>query len=133
MSARPWFVVVAACLAALLAPLASAQAPRELRMGTPFVNGSNLHQAMQKFAETVNAETGGRYRVLVYTDSQIGDISQLISGMQLGTIDMAYLGIGNGAGLKGGAPLNIAYTPYLFKRKEKANEILNGPIFTEMF
>jgi TRAP-type C4-dicarboxylate transport system substrate-binding protein len=53
--------------------------------------------------------------------------------MQLGTIDMAYLGIGNGAGLKGGAPLNIAYTPYLFKSKEEARKILNGPIFTEMF
>ena len=46
-------------------------------MGTPFVNGSNLHQAMLKFAEVVNAETNGRYKVLVYTDSQIGDIQQL--------------------------------------------------------
>jgi len=122
----------ALCAAAWM-PLAGAQAPKELRMGTPFVNGSNLHQAMQKFAEVVNKETGGRYRVLVYTDSQIGDIQQLISGMQLGTVDMAYLGIGNGASLKGGAPLNIAYTPYLFKSKETAREILNGPIFAEMF
>ena len=106
---------------------------RDLRFGTPFVNGSNLHRGMEKFAEIVNAESGGRYKILVYTDSQIGDITQLLSGMQLGTIDMAYLGIGNGAGLKGGAPLNIGYTPYLFKNKEWAEKILNGPIFDEMF
>ena len=36
-------------------------------------------------------------------------------------------------GLKGGAPLNIGYTPYLFKSKEWAEKILNGPIFDEMF
>ncbi len=106
---------------------------KELRMGTPFVNGSNLHQGMQKFAEVVNAGAGGRYKVLVYSDSQIGDIQQLLSGMQLGTVDMAYLGIANGASLKGGAPLNIAYVPYLFSSKANAERILNGPIFTPMF
>jgi len=88
---------------------------------------------MEKFAEIVNAQSGGRYKILVYTDSQIGDISQLLTGMQLGTIDMAYLGIGNGASLKGGAPLNIGYVPYLFKNKEWAEKIMNGPIFDEMF
>lgn len=106
---------------------------RELRFGTPFVNGSNLHQAMLKFAEIVNAQSGGRYKVLVYSDSQIGDIQALLSGMQLGTVDMAYLGIGNGAALKGGAALNVAYTPYLFKSKEWAEKILNGPLFEPMF
>ena len=106
---------------------------RELRMGTPFVNGSNLHQAMQKFAEVVSAQSNGKFKVNVYSDSQIGDIQALLSGMQLGTIDMAYLGIGNGAALKGGGPLNVAYTPYLFKSKEWAEKILNGPIFAPMF
>ena len=106
---------------------------RELRMGTPFVNGSNLHQAMQKFAEVVSAQSNGKFKVNVYSDSQIGDIQALLSGMQLGTIDMAYLGIGNGAALKGGGPLNVAYTPYLFKSKEWAEKILNGPLFAPMF
>ena len=120
-------------LLALAALMSTGLLARDLRFGTPFVNGSNLHRGMEKFAEIVNGESGGRYKILVYTDSQIGDITQLLSGMQLGTIDMAYLGIGNGAGLKGGAPLNIGYTPYLFKNKEWAEKILNGPIFDEMF
>lgn len=119
--------------AVALTPATHAQQTKELRMGTPFVNGSNLHQGMLKFAEIVNAESKGKYKVLVYSDSQIGDIQALLSGMQLGTVDMAYLGIGNGAALKGGGPLNIAYTPYLFKSKEWAEKILNGPIFAPMF
>jgi tripartite ATP-independent transporter DctP family solute receptor len=112
---------------------ADAQQSKELRFGTPFVNGSNLHRGMLRFAEVVNAESKGKYKVLVYSDSQIGDIQALLSGMQLGTVDMAYLGIGNGASLKGGGPLNVAYTPYLFKSKEWAEKILNGPIFEPMF
>ena len=123
----------ATCALVAGALVAGGAAAKDLRFGTPFVNGSNLHRGMEKFAEIVNAESGGRYKILVYTDSQIGDITQLLSGMQLGTIDMAYLGIGNGASLKGGAPLNIGYTPYLFKNKEWAEKIMNGPIFDEMF
>ena len=123
---------LAALLMLGLAAGVAAQA-RELRFGTPFVNGSNLHKGMEKFAEVVNTETKGRIKILVYTDSQIGDIQQLMTGMQLGTIDMAYLGIGNGASMKGGAPLNVAYVPYLFKSKKSAEEIYNGPIFQDMF
>ena len=130
---RPAVSTVSALAFSMLMLAGGDAEARDLRFGTPFVNGSNLHRGMEKFAEIVNPEAAGRYKILVYTDSRIGDITQLLSGMQLGTIDMAYLGIGNGAGLKGGAPLNIGYTPYLFKSKEWADKILNGPIFDEMF
>lgn len=110
-----------------------AGAVTELRMGTPFVNGSNLHQAMQRFAAEIEKASGGSYRVLVYTDSQLGDIQQLMSGMQLGTVDMAYLGVGNGAALRGGAPLNVANTPYLFNSKDAAHRMLNSEIFAPFY
>lgn len=133
MTKRWFFALCAVIWTGFAAAKADAQLPRELRLGTPFVNGSNLHQAMLKFAEVVNLESKGKYKINVYSDSQIGDIQALLSGMQLGTIDMAYLGIGNGASLKGGGSLNIAYTPYLFKSKDWAEKILNGPIFAPMF
>ena len=126
-------VAALASAAAVTSPWVAKAQVRELRMGTPFVNGSNLHQAMLKFAEVVGTASNGRIKINVYSDSQIGDIQALLSGMQLGTVDMAYLGIGNGASLKGGGPLNIAYTPYLFKSKEAADAVLNGPLFAPMF
>ena len=124
--------IITAIVVALSAAFAQG-ADLTLRFGTPFVSGSNLHKGMLKFAEIVDKESQGKIKIQVYTDSQIGDILQLISGMQLGTVDMAYLGVANAGQLKGGAPLNISYTPYLYKNKDKATEIMNGPIFQEMY
>jgi TRAP-type transport system periplasmic protein len=125
------FEVLALLLAASV-PAAQA-ADLTLRFGTPFVTNSNLHKAMEKFAEVVAHDSGGKIKVQVYADSQIGDIQQLIAGMQLGTVDMAYLGVGNSGQLKDCGALNIAYLPYLFKNKEKATQVLNGPIFQELY
>ena len=125
------FAVLAALLAAIM-PAAQA-ADLTLRFGTPFVTNSNLHKAMEKFADVVAQDSGGRIKVQVYADSQIGDIQQLIAGMQLGTVDMAYLGVGNSGQLKDCGALNVAYLPYLFRNKEKATQVLNGPIFQELY
>lgn len=104
-----------------------------LRFGTPFVANSNLHKGMEKFAEMIAAESKGTMKAQLYTDSQIGDIQQLISGMQLGTVDMAYLGVGNASQIKGCEALNISYLPYLFKSKKAAEEGLNSPILTDLY
>jgi TRAP-type C4-dicarboxylate transport system substrate-binding protein len=127
------------CISAVLALLLTATAcvnqaaDLTLRFGTPFVTNSNLHKAMGKFAEVVAKESGGTIKVQVYADSQIGDIQQLIAGMQLGTVDMAYLGVGNSGQLKGCGSLNVSYLPYLFKSKRAAEDALNGPIFQELY
>ena len=118
----------------LMATISTASAAElSLRLGGPWASGSNLQKGMEKFAEVVGAETQGRIQVKVYADSQLGDIQQLLTGVQLGTVDMAYLAIGNAGQLKGGAPLNVAYVPHLFKSKRQATEALNGPIFSEMY
>jgi TRAP-type transport system periplasmic protein len=129
---KPFQSAVAAILFAAFACVGNA-ADLTLRFGTPFVTNSNLHKAMEEFAKVVDKESGGKIRVQVYADSQIGDIQQLIAGMQLGTVDMAYLGVGNSGQLKGCGPLNVAYLPYLFKNKEKATQVLNGPIMQEFY
>ncbi len=123
----------AAALALGLAAALSHAADLTLRFGSPFVSGTNLHKGMLKFAEIVDRESGGKIKVQVYTDSQIGDIQQLLAGMQLGTVDMAYLGVGNSGQFKDCGALNVSYLPYLFKSKEAATEVLNGPIFQEFY
>ena len=125
------FVLLAMMLAAIASNNEAANIT--VRFGTPFVTNSNLHKAMEKFAEVVSAESSGSIKVQVYADSQIGDIQQLIAGMQLGTVDMAYLGVGNAGQLKGCGPLNVSYLPYLFKSKRAAEVALNGPIFHDLY
>src|SRR3954447_7890525 len=134
-SRRTMKLRLCAALASMLGAIAftTHAADLTLRFGTPFVTNSNLHKAMEKFAEVVGTESGGKIRVQVYADSQIGDIQQLIAGMQLGTVDMAYLGVGNAGQLKGCGALNVSYLPYLFKSKRAAEDGLNGPIFQELY
>ena len=127
------FLSCVAAVAFIATASFSQAADLNLRFGTPFVTNSNLHKGMEEFAKVVEKESGGKIRVQVYADSQIGDIQQLIAGMQLGTIDMAYLGVGNSGQLKDCGALNIAYLPYLFKNKEQATQILNGPILHEFY
>jgi tripartite ATP-independent transporter DctP family solute receptor len=127
-------ILAALAIAGALLVVPSAQAAAvNVRFGTPFVTGSNLHRAMERFAEVVAQESKGTIKVQVYADSQIGDIQQLIAGMQLGTVDMAYLGVGNAGQLKGCGALNISYLPYLFKSKRAAEEVLNGPLLAALY
>lgn len=111
-----------------LAPFARSQT-REMRLGTVFASNSNLHRGALKFSEALFQESKGRYKINVYADSQIGDIAGLITGMQVGTIDMALLGMGNATTLKGAGPLSVAYVPYLFKSKKGVADVVNGPLF----
>ena len=86
-----------AAIALCCALTAVQAADLNLRLGGPWTTGSNLHKGMEKFAEIVGTESGGRIGVKVFPDSQLGDIQQLLTGVQLGTVDLAYLAIGNAA------------------------------------
>jgi len=119
-------------LAAAVSP-AAAQHVRELRLGSPWPSTSTIHAALPVFAAAVDRESKGTIKVRIYPDSQLGDIQSLINGVQLGTVDMTYLAIGNAGVLKGGAPLNVAYVPYLFKSKAGAEKVVNSPVFQELY
>ncbi|MDF2621652.1 MAG: hypothetical protein K0S00_4311 [Xanthobacteraceae bacterium] len=126
-------LVFGALLATGIAAPASAQQVRELRLGSPWPSTSTVHAALPVFAAAVERESKGTIKVRVYPDSQLGDIQSLINGVQLGTVDMTYLAIGNAGVLKGGAPLNVAYVPYLFKSKAGAEKVVNSPVFQELY
>ncbi|WP_159718989.1 TRAP transporter substrate-binding protein [Geminicoccus flavidas] len=112
---------------------ALAQEVKEIRLGSPWPTSSTIHEALPVFAEEVEKLSEGRIKVRVYPDSQLGDIQALINGVQLGTVDMTYLAIGNAGVLRGGAPLNVAYTPYLFNTKEDAERIANSEVFQPLY
>ena len=122
-------------IAALAAALCvcNAYAERQFRMGSPWPSSSTPHAGVIRFAQEVEKQSNGQMKVLVYPDSQLGDIQALVTAVQTGTVDMAYLGVANAGVLKGGAALNVVYVPYLFKNKPVVPEIVNGPLFQEMY
>jgi tripartite ATP-independent transporter DctP family solute receptor len=112
--------------------LSSAQA-RTIKMATIAMTGSPWHKALKKFKEVVDKDSKGRYSVSIYTDGQLGDISQLLSAMQVGTVDMGYFGLSSISYVRGGEPLNVVYVPYLFKNGEWAEKILNNAEFNAIY
>lgn len=131
---RDWLKTAGAgvMLAAVGAPRTAFSQAREFRLGTPYPHGGNIHEGLLKFAETVATESKGRYKINVFTDSQIGDIQQLITGLQIGSIDMAMSGMGNISIFRGGGAFNVGAVPYLFSSKAAVEAIVNGPVFAPL-
>jgi len=106
-------------------------APRQLKFNTFSVSGSPWHNAMLKFAELVKKQTNGEIEVLVYADAKLGDMSQTLTGLRTGSLDMAYFDVGVSSFLKEYKAMQIVWCPYLFKGKADATRILNSPMFRE--
>jgi tripartite ATP-independent transporter DctP family solute receptor len=113
--------------------LPASGAPRQLKINTISATDSPWHKAMLRFAQAVKEKTKGNIEVLAYPDGQLGDIQQNLTGMQMGTIEMGYFGLGSAVYLKDAAPIKVIYTPYLFKGKDEATKILNSDIFQQMY
>ncbi|MBH0238490.1 TRAP transporter substrate-binding protein [Methylobrevis albus] len=126
-------LLAAAAFAAATLGSAFAQEVKEIRLGSPWPTASTIHTALPVFADEVERLSEGKIKVRVYPDSQLGDIQALINGVQLGTVDMTYLAIGNAGVLRGGTALNVAYVPYLFDSKEDAERIANSEVFGELY
>ncbi|WP_075222788.1 TRAP transporter substrate-binding protein [Acuticoccus yangtzensis] len=124
--------LAAAGLAAVSAMPAAAQ-DMTLRMGTFATATSPWGQAMHAFADIVKEKTDGRIEIAVYTDGQIGGMQQLLTGMQLGTIDMAYFDVTVASFMKGAEEMKVAIVPYLFDSKASAAKVLNSDLFQKIY
>lgn len=123
-------LAVAAAAAVLALP---AHAERRIRIGTISSQGSPWHKAMLRFAEVADKESKGQLKVQVFTDAQLGDIGQMYSSMQLGTLEMGYFGLAALTTLKGAEPMNVLFVPYLFTSAESAEKIANTGEFKKLY
>ncbi len=97
-----------------------------LRLG---VLSSNEHPSVlgaKKFAELVEAETGGSLKVKVYDNSQLGPESQQIAALQGGIQDMF---VSPTTTLVNTIPsFGIFDLPFLFENAAEADKILDGKV-----
>ena len=126
-------VSVAAALVAGTLGFAGDVQAREMKIATIAASNSPWDHAMRAFADEAAKQSQDDLKVHVYTDGQLGDISKILSSMQLGTLDMGYFGLGSVVFLRGAQPLNILYAPYLFKSGEQAERIVNSEEFQKLF
>ncbi|MDB5849763.1 MAG: hypothetical protein JWP29_3515 [Rhodoferax sp.] len=124
------WLAVALATALLALP---AQAERKIRIGTISSQGSPWHKAMLRFAEVAEKESNGQLKVQVFTDGQLGDINQMYSSMQLGTLEMGYFGLAALTQLKGAESMSLLFVPYLFKSAESAEKVANTDEFKKLY
>ena len=101
-------------------------AARTLRIGYILPVASQLGVGATVFAQEVAKRTGGRVLIQQYPDATLGGDVELLKGIQLGSIDLAFVtGMGLPSVLPSAGVFNI---PFLFENNAQAHAVLDGPI-----
>ena len=72
----------------MLPGAAMAQRARALRFGSPMPTNSSYHLAMGIFADEMAKLSGGRLKVEVYPNAQLGGLKDMLTSVQLGSQSM---------------------------------------------
>jgi len=78
--------ILAACAAATSLPSA-AQTP--LKMAYALSTSSHYGAGADALAKSIEASSGGKYKVQQFANSALGGEREVIEGLQIGTIDLA--------------------------------------------
>ena len=118
--------VALATAAFFMAGAVAAQEARTLRFTAASNKGHPQVQGVEKFAEIVAKNSGGKIKVQVFPGGTLGPDLQVVSAMQGGTID---LNVMNASLLAGNVKeMAILDFPYLFNNAAEADAILDGPV-----
>uniref|UniRef100_UPI0025A5F17D TRAP transporter substrate-binding protein n=1 Tax=Enterocloster clostridioformis TaxID=1531 RepID=UPI0025A5F17D len=93
--------------------------------------GVPIDLASNKLGEMLKEKTGGRITVDVFPASALGNNTELLEKLQMGTLEMAISSVAFlGAFTDSTALLDL---PYLFQSNEAAEEVLDGDVGQEIF
>nr|WP_294512280.1 DctP family TRAP transporter solute-binding subunit [uncultured Rhodopila sp.] len=101
-------------------------AGRTLRIGYILPRQSQLGAGATAFAEDVAKRTGGRITLQQFPDAALGGDVELAKGVQLGSIDLAFI---TGLGLSTVVPdAGVFNIPFLFRDLPHAYAVFDGPV-----
>src|SRR5688572_4205826 len=86
MEATSWLSAMAAAVVAACLATAAAAQNFTMKFGTATVNEPQ-HEYIKIYKEEIERRSGGRIKVEIYPQSQLGPIPRQIEGLQLGTIE----------------------------------------------
>lgn len=97
-----------------------------LKLGHVWTSSEIHAQAVEQFAEEVEALSNGSLKVEVYTDGTLGKDKDLLEGLKIGTADI-WVG---GAGVLSGSSdtAKIFTVPFLFDSQEHFNKVYDGEV-----
>ena len=115
---------------AVAAPGRAQPAARTLRMAYMFSIDSQLGAGVTAMAAEIARRTQGRIRIEHAPDATLGGDVEMLKGVQLGSIDLAFV---TGAGLPSVLPeTDVVHIPFLFRDTAHAQAAFDGPPGQEM-
>ncbi len=125
---RRRFLASAAASAAVVGvpAIVRAQRVRTLRFGGPVQVGTTYHKAMEVFADEVGKLSGGKMKVELFPNYQLGSIKDMLTNTQLGTTQS--IGMAVPAWFSGYAKqIDVFSLPFLIHSLDKLRAALDGP------
>ena len=101
-----------------------------LKLGHAVAPEHPYHLGAVKYSERIAQRTKNKVKIDVYPSTQLGNERDMVEGLQLGTIDLVVTSTGP---LGGFVPrMFVVDLPFLFRDREHAYKVLDGPIGLEL-
>jgi tripartite ATP-independent transporter DctP family solute receptor len=104
---------------------------KTMRLAHGVVTGSPYDLGAHRFAELVDQYTKRAIQVKVFPSSQLGLEQNTAKDVQLGTLDLTLVAINNASIWY--KPLDVTILPFIFRDRDHANAVVNGPVGKELF
>lgn len=103
---------------------------RILKLGHGLDTSHPVHEAMIYMGELIEEKSGGKMRLQVYPNQQLGSERELVELLQIGSLSMTKVST---AAMEGFAPeIKVLSQPYLFRDDAHQVKVLEGPIGKEL-
>ncbi len=124
MMKRVFAIVLALALVLTMGACAKKEEKVTIRLAHNVTLGGTEDKAANKFAELVKEKTNGTVEVTVYGGGQLGDETELLEGLQLGTVDAA---LATSAYISNLVPqFGLLDLPFLFSDYQDVHDKLEG-------
>jgi len=118
------------CLGMLFTGCQSSQTTTILHLGHGLPTKHPVHKAMVYMQEQLEEKSGGKMKIKIYSDAQLGPERVLLELVQIGSIAMTKV---SGAAMTNFAPeYGVLEMPYLFRDKDHMFSVFEGKIGREI-
>lgn len=101
-----------------------------LRIGHVVTEEGGEHQGSLKFAELLDKKSGGKIKLQVFPNGQVGQNREMLESLQSGALDMALPALPALGGFTTATKVFDLF--YLFDDRKQAEKILDGPVGKEV-
>lgn len=108
----------------------SAWAAQTIKLGVVTKPGSAQNIVAEKFKELLEERSDGNLQVKIFDSGSLGNETEILQQIQMGTVE---LGVITSGPFDSFDPIvRVIDYPFLFKDNQQADEILDGPVGTEI-